>query len=224
LIRVFLATLMFVGCSNHGTEPTDAGFTDAGFTDAGFTDAGFPDAGFADAGPSIDFLAVLNDTNDVDGLEGDNGAVKYLAGVEGATPRDPIGEGCAFQNTNSYAFHIDFLRAQPGGEEITFADYANFVLRRSTRLWWGGAVSWRPDDAHPLTGAPGTLLFFLYTEDTPGNRLVIDDVRAVHAELTACAPAFANRLAFVPQSTEQTQTARAIEGELEAEGIAVLVN
>lgn len=188
--------------------------------DAGTNDAGTSDAGVVEDG----FLTMLDDVDDVAELAGANGTVKYLSPVAGATPRAPLYSSCAFQDTTAFPFHLPFLNSLPGGGDLTFDDYIALVLRRATRVWWGGEVMWRPDLPHPITSATGVLIYTLYTEDSPGNRLIADDVRAVHVALGACAPAFDGTLAFVPSSNEQRQTASLIRAELAAEGIAVIVN
>ncbi|MBI1946357.1 MAG: hypothetical protein HYS27_11705 [Deltaproteobacteria bacterium] len=181
------------------------------------------DAGPGDAGPEESFRALLDEEGDVTELMGADGTVKYLAPVAGVEPRAPLFESCAFQDTMAFPFHLPFLNSLPGGDDLDFADYIALVLQRETRAWWGGEVWWRPELAHPIGGAPGVLAYTLYTEDSPGNRLIADDVRAVFAVLTACAPAFAGKLAFVPVSNEQRQTALQAQGELSADGIAVII-
>lgn len=202
-----------VGCParDGGGDDDDAGFADAGFADAGVVD--------------VDDLAVLDDEDDIAALAGEGGAIKYLAPVAGAPATPPI-DGCRFQNTTLFPFHIPYLNhlLEESGGSVSFDDYIARVLRRDTRRWWGGEVLWRESAPHPITGDPGTMVFALYTEDTPGNRLVADDVRAVYALLRVCAPAFAEDLAFGPSSPEQRTTAGAIRAELAAEGIAVLTN
>jgi hypothetical protein len=149
--------------------------------------------------------------------------VKYLAAVAGAAPRDPIGTGCMFQNTTQWQYHLFFLHSFPATAEMTFDEYIEAVLRRPNRAWWGGEVVYSPTRMHPITGTPGVLIFALYTEDTAGNQLTADDVRAVHARMRECIPFAADRLAFTPQSNEQLATAQRIQAELAAEGIAVLL-
>lgn len=188
--------------------------------DAGPSDAGTSDAGVVDDG----FLTTLDDVDDVAELAGADGTVKYLLPVAGATPQAPLFSSCAFQDTTAFPFHLPFLNSLPGGDDLTFDDYMALVLRRDTRVWWGGEVMWRPELTHPITSATGVLIYTLYTEDSPGNRMIADDVRAVHAALGACAPAFDDALAFVPSSNEQRQTATLIQAELAAEGIAVIVD
>lgn len=202
--------------------PTGAG----GGRDAGVDGGPAADAGLADdAGPAApDALALLDEVDALALLAGANGGVKYLAPVEGAAPRAPLEDACAFQNTARYPYHLEYLRAQPGGEGLTYQDYLALVLRRQTRVWWGGEVRLRPEAEHPLTNAPGVLAYTLYTEDSPGNRLTADDVRAVFAALTACAPAFDDALAFTPSSNEQRITAASIRETLAEEGIAVLLD
>jgi hypothetical protein len=147
--------------------------------------------------------------------------VKYIAAVDGVEPRAPVQERCLFQNMATYPFHLPFLISLPGGEDLTFTDYTSLVLRRSTRAWWGGEVRF-VSQPHPVTGANGVLMFALYTEDTAGNRLVVDDVLAVHTVLSRCAPTLAASFAFVPGNSEQTATARAEQATLAAAGIGVI--
>lgn len=192
-------------------------------TGGGDEDAGADGGRVSDAGPEApDELARLDDVDDLALVAGADGSVKYLAPVDGAGPRAPLEEACAFQNTARYPYHLEYLRAQPGGEALTYQDYLALVLRRPTRVWWGGEVRFSPDATHPLTEQPGVLAYTLYTEDSPGNRLTPDDVRAVFAALAACAPGFDDALAFAPSSNEQRTTAALIRETLAAEGIAVL--
>jgi pyruvate,water dikinase len=203
-----LAVVMLAGCPL--TPPSD-------HEDAGPAD----DAGVTDGGTAPEFLPLLESRTDLVSLGGARGEVKFLAQVEGAPITPPITTACAFQNTERFPFHVQFLVAQPGGEDVTFDVYTARVLRRATRVWWGGEVVFNPERAHPLTGVDGELLWSVYTQDSPGNRLTLDDVRAGFARLTACTPGFAEQLAFFPTSNEQTLTVRNGQGELAAEGIAV---
>jgi hypothetical protein len=169
------------------------------------------------------FVSTLTSTANVAQLADANGAVKFLMPVQGAPATTPTLDGCVFQNTVAFPFHLLFLRSLPGGESLTTTQYVERVLRRDTRAWWGGELRFDANRAHPLRDVPGVMLFALYTEDTAGNRLVIDDVRAVHAGLSSCMDAsLAPLLAFVPTSTEQRQTSMQIASTLAAEGIAVL--
>ncbi len=208
MIRCALLAAAVTACACAPPTPVDAGVVDAG-TDE---DAGTPDA-----------LAVLDDVEDVATLADDLGAVKYLLPVAEAAPRAPILD-CAFQDTTRFPYHVLYLRAQEGGEELTYDDYIALVLVRSTRAWWGGEVAYRAELEHPLTGVAGVLAFSLYTQDTPGDRMIEADVRDVYAALVVCAPAFAEMLAFAPSANEQRDTAAAARGALAADGIAVLDN
>jgi hypothetical protein len=197
-----------------GGGPDDAGPDDAGEQPS---DAG-PDAGRPDG----ESLAILDEESDVVELQGPRGDVKYLAQVEGAPVTPPILDACTFQNTSLYSFHLLYLRAQEATADLTLDEYVERVIRRENRVWWGGDVRFLPARQHPLTGEAGVLAFTLYTEDSAGNRLTLDDVRAVFARLGPCTPAFAGKLAFLPSSNEQSQTARNGEGALAADGIGVI--
>ena len=82
-----------------------------------------------------------------------------------------------------------------------------------------GAPSW----CTPSAASPARSCSRSTPTTAPGNRLIADDVRAVFAALTACAPAFEGTLGFVPSSNEQRQTATLVQTELAAEGIAVIL-
>lgn len=181
-----------------------------------------PDAGnVADAGAAPDFLTILDDDADLPRMAGDNGVVKHLLPVAGAREVSPVGGDCVFQNTARFPFHLQWLNAQ-GDVDLEFADYVAYVLARETRVWWGGELAYDEARVHPLTEEEGVLAYALYTQDEPGDRMIPDDVRAVHAILVDCAPAFADRLAFAPTSNEQRTTASNARDELHAEGVAVL--
>ena len=204
-----LSVLLSAGAACPPPGPDDAGPGDAGPDDAGVPEDGF--------------RALLDEESDVAELAGADGTVKYLLPVAGVEPRAPLYSTCAFQDTTAFPYHLPFLSSLPGGDDLTFDDYIALVLRRDTRVWWGGEVLWRPELAHPISGAPGVLLYTLYTEDSPGNRLIADDVRAVFAALEGCAPAFVGKLGFVPSSNEQRLTAQQIQAALAAESIAVII-
>ena len=153
----------------------------------------------------------------------DGTGIKYLGPVAEVAPRAPVNERCLFQNMRLQEFHLPFLQTLEGGEDLSFNDYIELVLRRSTRVWWGGEVRLLSTTTHPITGTPGAFAWTLYTEDSAGNRLVVDDIRAGHALMTRCAPAFAARLAFAPGSNEQQATATAVRELLAEEDIAVFI-
>ena len=202
--------LHLAGCPAAPPDPEDAGPADAGNDPP-------------DAGPAPDYVARVESAADLAQLVDDTGSVKYLAATDAAAPVAPLPAACAFQNTAAFPFHIQFLRTQPGGDALTYDDYVARVLVRATRVWWGGQVHYSPGTVHPVTGTPGALLYGLYTDDTAADRLTVDDVRAVYARLAACAPAYADVLAFVPDSNEQRTTAAAARDALLAEGIAVIL-
>ena len=179
------------------------------------------DAGQAPA--RVEFLAALTSVDDFEALKGSAGDVKFLAQVDGAPVTAPILEACEFQNTSLYSFHLPFLNSQPGGADITYDQYTDLVIRRAHRVWWGGQVIWLPQTPHPLTNEPGVLAWQLYTEDSNGNRLTLDDVRAGFARLSACTPGFAGTLAVSAYSSEQDATLRTGQAELAADQIAVLL-
>lgn len=211
LACVLLAPLMATAC-----PPPDPPGDDAGpESDAGpDTDAGVDDE---------ELRTALDDAGDLADLRGANGFVKFLLQVDGVEPLAPILTPCVFQNTTLYDYHLPFLLAQPGGEDLTYAEYVAYVITRATRVWWGGQVAWLENAVHPVSGENGVLAYGIYTRDNVGDRLLADDIREVDAILRECTPYYDGTLAFSPQSQEQLQTATLYADELAGEGIAVLL-
>lgn len=208
-----------VGC---GPAPApDAGpGADGGMPDGGAVDGGAVDGG-VDGGPA-GYATVLDDLDGYAALEGDNGRIRYFAPVGGVAPVDPVGDRCVFLNSAVFEYHLLFLRdAVP---DFSFDDYVALTLVRETRAWWGGELWWRANAVHPLTNAPGVLLFLVYANDDDASRLTADDVRAAHATLSVCAEGFAGALAFAPGSQAQRQMAESERAALAADGIGVVLN
>lgn len=203
----------------------DAGAADASSLDAAPTDSGSEDSGSSDAAPLGDagphFLTTLDAPEDLAGLLAPGGDVKYLSPVVGAELRPPIVEPCYFQNMQLYPYHLLFLRSFPELATLGSNDYANLVLRRPTRIWWGGGVKLYPDVAHPIAGR-GVLAWTVYHEVAGADRLVADDVVAVHERLASCARFAPELLAFLPTDPYQSTLAHAEQAALAARGVAVI--
>lgn len=226
---LLVAPLLALACGST-TDPADGGAGDAGSADAAALDAaledsGLADSGAADVGPPGDagphFLTTLDTAEALAGLLAPGGDVKYLSPVVGAVPRPPIVEACYFQNMQLYPYHLLFLRSFPELATLGTSDYANLVLRRPTRIWWGGGVKLYPDVAHPIAGQ-GVLAWTVYHEVAGSDRLLADDVVAVHQRLAACATFAPERLAFLPTDPYQSTLAHAEQAALAARGVAVI--
>lgn len=215
------------GCGASDTP--DAGSPDAGGADASpdaaepdasTPDASTPDAGLGDLGPR--YLVTLDSAEALAGLGGRTGEAKYLAPVDGATPRAPIVEPCYFQNMALYDYHLLFLRSFPELADLTPAEYSSLVLRRPTRIWWGGGTKYYPGTPHPLAGELGTVAWTVYHEVAGADRLTADDLVAVHEILAGCVAFAPDRLAFLPTDPFQVTSARTARADLAARGIAVV--
>ncbi|MCK6547165.1 hypothetical protein L6R52_15045 [Myxococcota bacterium] len=200
--------------------PTDAAPLDAAPADAGPTDADPADAGAGDLGPH--YLVTLDSAEALAGLGGRTGEAKYLAPVAGAPLRAPITERCYFQNMALYDYHLLFLRSFPELAGLTTSEYANLVLRRPTRIWWGGGVKYYPATPHPIEAQPGTVAWTVYHEVAGADRLGTDDVVAVHEILAGCVTFAPDRLAFLPTDPYQITFARQARADLAARGVAVV--
>ncbi|HEY3500101.1 MAG TPA: hypothetical protein VGK73_35670, partial [Polyangiaceae bacterium] len=111
--------------------------------------------GSAAAGP-VASLSVLESTEDYAAVSGEGAEVKYLAIVDGAEPPSVFrGAECLFQNTTAYPYHLFFLRTFPEYAELSAERYTDLVLRRASRVMWGGGLKLLPGAPHPRTGTPG---------------------------------------------------------------------
>jgi hypothetical protein len=217
-----LAALLTGAACGEGGAGADAGL-DAGAADAAAADAEL-DAGSADAeGPDAGelYLTTLDSPADLLRMQGSKTHVKYLGQVEGAPIRPPIVERCYFQNMERHEFHLLFLRAFTETATMTPDEYVALVLRRPTRIWWGGGLQ-RLQRVHPISGELEVLAYTIYAETAGPSMLQRDDVVEVDQMMRQCAPYATRLLAFLPSDPFQVTFARANQTELEAAGVAVV--
>lgn len=174
-------------------------------------------------GVAIDVLAVVENAEQYAALSGEGAEVKYLAIVDGTLPPGAFGSGaCLFQNTAKYPYHLQFLRSLAEYAELSPERYSDLVLRRASRVMWGGVLKLLPGAPHPLTGNAGVLGYTVYTGSEPSELFTVADVAEVDRRLKANAPFAAELLAFMPDGTAQREALPPLLPALAAEGIAVL--
>ncbi|MBK6683504.1 MAG: hypothetical protein IPG45_03460 [Deltaproteobacteria bacterium] len=245
--RSLCLCLVMIGtaCAADPADPVDVG-TDAGASDNGVfdadlpdahsedaeVDAGFPDLGLVDAGSDGGadlgpgdlgpaYLTTLDDPLALEGLLGPAGDVKYLAPVTGAPP-EVLTEPCYFQNMAIFPFHLLFLRSFPGLENLSNSEYVTRVLRRPTRIWWGGGLKRYPATPHP-GGGQGVIAWAVYHENAGADRLTGDDLLAVQVILQSCVSFAPAELAFLPTDPFQNSFVRAERAALLARGVPVIL-
>jgi hypothetical protein len=221
LLIQWLAAAVLVTSACESAEPGDAGMPDGGVDAKGSEDSGadLPDVSGPDAGPW--FMTALTSSGALAGLVGPTGDVKYLSPVAGVIPRPPITEPCYFQNMNVFDYHLRFLRSFPELATLTATEYRDLVLRRPSRIWWGGGVKYYPATSHPSAGQ-GVTAWTVYHEVAGADRLSSDDLVDVHSILSECVGFSPNRLAFLPTDPFQITFARQERAALLGRGIAVI--
>ncbi|HYO93022.1 MAG TPA: PEP/pyruvate-binding domain-containing protein [Polyangiaceae bacterium] len=176
-----------------------------------------------DPGAELESLPALDSAAQFARLAGKGDEVKYLASVD---EREASGifetEGCVFQNTNKYPYHLQFLRTRTGFEGLSSERYTDLVLRRESRLMWGGSLKLFAATLHPHTEQPGVLAYSLYSGSTPGDRLTFEDLREVDARLKACIGFARDWLVFTPEGAAQLEAVRAMSEQLADTTIAVV--
>ncbi|WP_437533643.1 PEP/pyruvate-binding domain-containing protein [Sorangium sp. So ce726] len=174
-------------------------------------------------GTDAEYLTELVTRDDYTSLAGEGAEVKYLTIVDGReSPAMFAGAACLFQNTDDHPYHLQFLRTFPEYAALAPERYADMVLRRASRMMWGGGLKLYPATPHPLTGAAGVLAYTVYSETAPDELLTVDDIVQADRRLKGCSP-FAERfLVFSPDGSAQTAAVRAIADELVAAGVALV--
>lgn len=205
------------GDGGADTGPADLGLADAG--EDGGADLGLADLGPVDLGPT--YRTTLDSPAALEGLLGPAGDVKYLAPVVGA-PVEVLTEACYFQNMAIFPYHLLFLRSFPGLENLSNSDYVARVLRRPTRIWWGGGLKRYPATPHPQ-GGQGVIAWAVYHENAGADRLTGDDLLAVQDILESCVTFAPAELAFLPTDPFQNSFVRAERAALLARGVPVIL-
>lgn len=168
----------------------------------------------------VDYLERLETEAEYEALDGEGDEVKFLLRVDG---RDaPVPAQCLFQNTERFAFHLEFLRASfEATKDLGVMDYSLLVLKRASRVWWGGALKHFPSVRHPSSGERGVYAVLVYDDINVGD-LETADLEEVWARLADCAPLTDRKRAFVPVGEAQTRFATDHAAALDALDIAVL--
>ncbi len=172
--------------------------------------------------PDTPYVTTLDSFETFELFAGDEGAVKYLAPVDGTEPVPPITNACYFQNMGVFRWHMEFLRSLDGLGDLTFAQYEAWALDDDTRRWWAGALHFRPDARHPETGEVGVYAYDVYVDQTPGNAISFEALAALDEALEGCAPVSAGRLVFWPALEDTAAWASFYAESLAAMGVVVM--
>ena len=204
----FLALLWACGGSSDlpdGGAAADAVARDAEPGDLGRTDG---------STTAPNYLTVLSTPEDYRRMEAPTTDLKYLLRVNGRPLKAPLVEPCYFQNTARYPYHIVFLQTFPELAQLSFNEYMDLVLRRPTRVWWGGGLT-RLD--------PQTIGYALYAENGAVVGINEADVVEVDGLLKGCIPWATTALGFLPGDPFQQQFARTHAASLAGQGVRVIL-
>lgn len=216
VIYLSLALAAVGACTSSSGTPTDAGALDANMMDGGQP---APTADGSTLG-ELTHLARLESEADFAALAGEGKELKYLTRVDGREP--VVAEECLFQNTARFPYHLMFLRsAFPALATLDFDVYVSWVLRASTRRFWGGGLRYYQQITHPVGGAPGIYTYSAYQESGAGEALTLEQLVEIDRRLKACAPFAASRLVFAPESKQQADHVRTLLEGLRTADVAV---
>lgn len=184
------------------------------------------DAQLALDGPTVsypDFVTSLSSIEAFYEMLGREGDIKVLGQVDGAEPPVPeLGYPCVFQDTLRFPGHAPFLRQFPELAGMSFDAYLNMVMKRSSRVLWGGALQFFPAVPHPGTGIDGILGYFLYSDANEADALTDDEIVAFDARIKACVPFARDLLVLVGMDEDQAARFDAQRERLTARGVNVL--
>lgn len=170
-----------------------------------------------------DYLTVLGSPADFALMQGEGGEIKFLGQVDGTLPPAPgLAHACLFQNTERYPGHITFLRSFPELANLDFATYLTMVMKRAGRVLWGGSLNLYPAAPHPATGAPGVLVYFVYSDPDDVDALTEDEIVALDTRLKGCVPFASDLLVLVGADDDQAARFEAMRARLGARGVRLL--
>ena len=214
-----LLTVLVLVAAGCGATPGDGGSSAGAGTPGG---DGIGGEGGA-TGTAADFLTTLDSLADFSSVSGEGAEVKYLAIVNGVEAPAVFGEGsCLFQNTARYPYHLQFLRTFPDYSSLSSERYVDLVLRRASRVMWGGGLKLLAAAPHPLTDRKGVLAYTVYSESTSAEMLTVDDIVEVDRRLKARIPVAAEWLVFTPDGIAQTRALEPLRDQLLAEGVVLV--
>lgn len=161
--------------------------------------------------PIVDdrFLTTLRTPEDYAQLAGEGDELKYLVVAPGASAPVELAGPCIFQDTERFAFHVHFLRTFDAYATLDFEAYMALVLRRDSRVFWGGTLKLWSNTLHPLTQQRGVISYALYTEEGAHENPTVDEVAELHQQLSTCMAYASELLVYVPDGVDQTTWARA---------------
>jgi hypothetical protein len=227
-----LGAMVFSACGGAKHHDGEAGITadardllDAPGQDTSILDVP-ADAPLALDGPTAshpDFVTSLPSIEAFYEMLGREGDIKVLGQVDGAVPPVPeLGYPCVFQDTLRFPGHAPFLRKFPELAGMSFDAYLTMVMKRSSRVLWGGALQFFPAVPHPITGVNGILGYFLYSDANEVDALTDDEILAFDARIKACVPFARDLLVLVGMDEDQAARFDAQRERLTARGVSVL--
>lgn len=173
------------------TPPNDGGSPDT--TDGGETsdDAGREPP--SDGGVAPDVQHEVNTWQEFSALSTKQGELKFLL------PLDERAEhSCWFQNTETFPYHLQFLRTLPQYETLSAEAYEGMVLRREQRNFYAGVLRLFSGVAHPVTKQVGIVTYTVYTASTRNEVLTTEELAHIDRTLAACMGALARYLVYLP--------------------------
>lgn len=184
------------------------------------------DAGPGDTGDRPDrpdFLDHLGSISDYTLVQGAGGEVKFLGAVTRTPPPAPVlDRPCTFLNTARFAGHVTYLRTLPELGDVDFATYLAMVMKRASRVLWGGSLKYYPGQPHPRTGAPGVLAYFVYSDPNDVDALAVEELAELDARLKRCAPYASDLLALVGADGDQALRFEAQRVALAERGVSLV--
>lgn len=218
-VALAIALGLALGCGDPEVTPGGA----AGTSGVGGGTAGLRGAGGTPAS-DVPFLSELPTLEEYAALSAEGAEVKYLTSVEGTEPPSTLfqASACAFQNTSRFPYHLQFLRTFPDYAELSPARYEDLVLRRASRVMWGGRLKLFAATPHPKTGNLGVVSYTIYAGTQPSEALTVEDIREVDRKLKTCAPFAEERFVFTPEGAAQLLQVEPLREALLEHGVVIV--
>ena len=122
-----------------------------------------------------------------------------------------------------FDFHIQFLVTLPAYDTLDYDTYLDLVLRRGSRVFYGGMLKQWPSTPHPITDKLGVISYGAYQTEAAGEAFTTDELVFLHQRLQSCMAFARDLLVLVPDGATQGAAFVAQQEELLERGVPMLM-
>ena len=148
--------------------------------------------------------------------------VKFLLPIQGNNPVPPLTEACYFLNMSLFSWHLDFLNEFPEWEDLSFLEYSDLALEKTSRIWWSGTLRKWSEQQNSAFDTSSFFTFEIFVSPGLNNLLSVNEIVEINDTIKSCAPLLTNSLAFLPNEDAIEEYVRFYQSVLASKGVTVV--